>query len=186
VPRLMLPSLLAVVVALLAACGSRQGSNGPAGGEPPPQVVLHGVQLQAFEGEKLVLAGRAERLTYQRSEGAMTATNSLLRLPGRRDTERAPSGPRGGMEIRAPVMEGSLSSRQLVASGGVVIRTADGMVGRAPRATYDAPAQAARGREGVAVQGPDYALRADSFDLSFPDGTFTFEGSVQTVVGGAK
>jgi lipopolysaccharide export system protein LptC len=90
------------------------------------------------------------------------------------------------MEIRAPLMEGSLSSRQLTASGGVVIRTADGMVARTPRATYDAPAKQARGREGVAVQGPNYALRADSFDLSFTDGTFTFEGSTHTVVGGAQ
>ena len=35
---------------------------------------------------------------------------------------------------------------------------------------------------GVAVQGPAYGLRADSFDLSFVDGTFTFEGDTQTVV----
>ncbi|WP_224364780.1 hypothetical protein [Hyalangium versicolor] len=179
--RLLLSSLLV----LLAACGPRPGTT--AASEAPPQVVLNGVQIQSFEGEQLVLAGRADRLTYQRTEGAVTATNTLLRLPGRRDaTQRAPAGPRGGMEIRAPVMEGSLSSRQLTASGGVVIRTADGMVARTPRATYDAPAQHARGKEGVAVQGPNYSLRADSFDLSFTDGTFTFEGSTETVVGGAK
>jgi lipopolysaccharide export system protein LptC len=181
VTRLLLSSLL---VLLATACGPR---NGPAGAtEPPPQVVLYGVQIQSFEGDRLVLAGRAERLTYQRSEGAVTATNTLLRMPGQRDPQRASSSPRGGMEIRAPLMEGSLASHQLTASGGVVIRTADGMVARTPRATYDAPAQHARGREGVAVQGPDYALRADSFDLSFADETFTFEGSTQTVVGGAK
>jgi lipopolysaccharide export system protein LptC len=183
VPRLLLSSLLAVS-ALLAACGPRRGATEVS--EPPPQVVLHGVQLESFEGEQLVLAGRAERMTYQRSAGAVTTTHTLLRMPGRSDTEREPSGPRRGLEIRAPVMEGSLSSRQLVASGGVLLRTADGMVARTPRATYDAPAQAARGREGVAVQGPDYALRADSFELSFPDGTFTFEGAVETMVGGAQ
>ncbi len=178
--RLLLPSLLA----LLAACGPRREPAGTS--EPPPQVVLHGVQLQSFEGDRLVLAGRAETLTYQRTEGAVMATNTLLRLPSRRDNQRAPAGPRGGMEIRAPLMEGSLSSRQLTASGGVVIRTAEGMVARTPRATYDAPARHARGREGVAVQGPDYGLRADSFDLSLADGAFTFEGSTQTVVGGAR
>ena len=180
-PRLLLSSLL---VLLATGCGPR---NGPAGAtEPPPEVVLYGVQIQSFEGDQLVLAGRAERLTYQRAEGAVTATNTLLRLPSRRGAQRAPSGPRGGMEIRAPVMEGSLASRQLTGSGGVVIRTADGAVARTPRATYDAPAQHARGREGVAVQGPAYGLRADSFDLSFEEGTFTFEGNTQTVVGGAK
>lgn len=179
-PRLLLSSLLV----LLAACGPRRE---PAGGaESPPQVLLQGVQLQSFEGDQLVLSGRAERLTYQRSEGAVTATHTLLRLPGRRGTQRAPSSPRGGMEIRAPLMEGSLASRQLTGSGGVVLRTADGAVARTPRATYDAAAQQARGREGVAVHGPDYALRADSFDLSLEEGTFTFEGSTQTVVGGAQ
>jgi lipopolysaccharide export system protein LptC len=181
VPRFLLSSLL---VLLATGCGPRQGASGAA--EPPPQVVLYGVQLQSFEGEQLVLAGRAERLTYQRAEGAVTATNTLLRLPSRRGPQRAASASRGGMEIRAPLMEGSLASRQLTGSGGVVIRTADGAVARTPRATYDAAAQQARGREGVAVHGPDYALRADSFDLSFEDGTFTFEGDTQTVVGGAK
>jgi lipopolysaccharide export system protein LptC len=183
VPRLLLSSLL--LSSLLAACGPRHEST--ATSEAPPQVVLHGVQIQSFEGDQLVLAGRAERLTYQRTEGAVAATDTVLRIPSRRATEqRAPSGPRGGMEIRAPLMEGSLSSRQLTASGGVVIRTAEGMVARTPRATYDAPARRARGKDGVAVQGPDYGLRADSFDLSFVDGTFTFEGSTQTVVGGAQ
>jgi lipopolysaccharide export system protein LptC len=173
------------LLVLLAACGPRPGATGTS--EAPPQVVLQGVQLQSFEGDQLVLAGRADRLTYQRTEGAVTATNTLLRLPGRRaPDQRAPAGPRGGMEIRAPLMEGSLSSRQLTASGGVVIRTADGMVARTPRATYDAPAKQARGREGVAVQGPSYGLRADSFDLSFTDGTYTFEGDTRTVVGGAQ
>jgi lipopolysaccharide export system protein LptC len=170
---------------LLAACGPRR--DAPGASEEPPQVVLHGVQLQSFEGDQLTLAGRAERLTYQRSEGAVTATNALLRMPGRRETQLAPTvAPKGGMEIRAPMMEGSLASRQLVASGGVVIRSSDGMVARTPRGTFDAAAKTARGREGVAVQGPDYALRADRFELSFPDGTFTFEGSAETVVGGAK
>jgi len=180
VPRLLFSSFLV----LLAACGPRR--EPAATSESPPQVVLQGVQLQSFEGDQLVLAGRADRLTYQRTEGAVTATNTLLRLPSRRDTQRAPSGPRGGMEIRAPMMEGSLSSRQLTGSGGVVIRTADGSVARTPRATYDAPAQHAQGREGVAIQAPGYALRADSFDLSLEEGTFTFEGNTQTVVGGAR
>lgn len=179
-PRLLLSSLLV----LLAACGPRREPT--ATSEPPPQVVLQGVQLQTFEGDQLVLTGRADRLTYQRAQGAMTATNTLLRLPGRRDAQRALFGPRGGMEIRAPLMEGSLESRQLTGSGGVVIRTADGAVARTPRATYDAPAQHARGREGVALQAPGYTLRADSFDLSLEDGTFTFEGNTQTVVGGAE
>ncbi len=179
--RLLLSSLLV----LLAACGPRQDAN--AASEEAPQVVLHGVQLQSFEGDRLTLAGRAERLTYQRSEGDVTATNALLRMPGRRDTQApASAAPRGGTEIRAPRMEGSLASRQLVASGGVVIRSSDGMVARTPRGTFDANARTVRGREGIVIQGPDYGQRADRFELSLPEGTFTFEGSTETVVGGAK
>jgi lipopolysaccharide export system protein LptC len=151
-------------------------------------VVLRGVQLQSFEGDQLTLAGRAERLTYQRSEGAVTATNVLLRMPSQRNAEPSlsPMTPRGGMEIRAPLMEGSLASRQMVASGGVVMRTSDGMVARTPRGTFDAAARTVKGREGVMIQGPDYAQRADRFELSLPDGTFSLEGSAETVVGGAK
>jgi lipopolysaccharide export system protein LptC len=186
VRRFLLSSLLASPLGLIAACGPRP--DAAATNEEAPQVVLRGVQLQSFEGDQLTLAGKAERLTYQRSEGAVTATNALLRMPSRRDTPAAaPSfAPRGGLEIRAPVMEGSLASRQLVASGGVVIRTSDGMVARTPRGTFDAAAKTVRGREGVVIQGPDYAQRADRFELSFPEGTFTFEGSAETVVGGAK
>ncbi|MDC0713379.1 hypothetical protein POL68_33255 [Stigmatella sp. ncwal1] len=176
----LLPFLLLV---LLAACGRPQAASGPA--TEPPQVVLHGVEIQSFEADRLVLSGRAERMTYQRAEGMFAATDTVLRLPSRGGAPRASSGPKGTMEIRAPLMEGSLSTRQLEASGGVVLRNAEGLVARTPRATYDAPAQTVRGREGVAMQGPDYALRADQFNLSLPEGTFSFEGSVETVVGGA-
>jgi lipopolysaccharide export system protein LptC len=180
VSRLLLSSLLL----LLAACRPHREAKGAP--ESPPQVVLHGVQLQSFEGDQLVLSGRAERLTYQRAEGAVSATHVLLRLPNRLGPAHGSSSPRGSMEIRAPLMEGSLSSHQLTASGGVVIRTTEGLVARTPRATYDAPAHRVRGRDGVAARGPDAALIADSFDVSLVDGTFTFEGSTQTVVGGAQ
>ncbi|SEN13045.1 lipopolysaccharide export system protein LptC [Stigmatella aurantiaca] len=177
-PRSLPPRFLLL---LATACGAPPAAQGPA--SEPPQVVLTGVQLQSYEAERLVLSGRAERMTYQRSEGLFTATDAVLRFP-------APSGarpsPEGGTEVRAPLMEGSLSTRQLEASGGVVLRSPEGVVARAPRATYDAPAQTVRGREGVAAQGQDYSLRADAFSMSLPEGTFTFEGSVETVVGGAQ
>ena len=60
-------------------------------------------------------------------------------------------------------MEGNLASKQLVASGGVVIHTGEGMVAETPRLTYDANTGQARGHEGVKVRGPEYRLRADRF-----------------------
>jgi len=178
--------LLSSLLALLAACSPHRDAG--TSHQEAPQVVLRGVQLQSFEGDQLTLAGRAERLTYQRSEGEVTATNVLLRMPSRRNATPVPSpvAPTGGMEIRAPLMEGTLASRQLVASGGVVIRTSDGLVARTPRGTFDAAAKMVRGREGVMIQGRDYAQRADRFELNLPEGTFSFEGSAETVVGGAK
>jgi lipopolysaccharide export system protein LptC len=60
------------------------------------------------------------------------------------------------------------------------------MVARTPRLSYDATTRQAKGNEGVTVTGPDYRMRADRFQLSFPDETFTFEGSVETVLGAAE
>jgi lipopolysaccharide export system protein LptC len=175
------PLPLRLLLLLAAACGAPPAAQGPA--SEPPQVVLTGVTLQSFEAGRLVLSGRAGRVTYQRSEGLFAATDSVLHFPS---PEGARPSSQGGSELRAPLMEGSLSTRQLEASGGVVLRSPEGVVARAPRATYDAPSQRVRGREGVAAQGQDYSLRANAFSLSLPEGTFTFEGSVETVVGGAQ
>jgi lipopolysaccharide export system protein LptC len=180
VPR---PLPIRLLLLLAAACGRPPAASSTEPTAEPPQVSLRGVELQSYEAERLVLSGRAERMTYQRSEGQFTATDTVLRFPS---PPGARPSPEGGTEVRAPLMEGSLSTRQLEASGGVVLRNPEGVVARAPRATYDAPAATVRGREGVAAHGQDYSLRADAFSLSLPEGTFTFEGSVETVVGGAQ
>jgi lipopolysaccharide export system protein LptC len=192
------PVLLSSLLALLAACTPR-----PVSGEAsePPAVVMHGVRLRSYEGSTLSMTGQAEQATYQRN-GDITATRATVRMlgEGQGRTPPAPVGkgargknkgkgqdevPPGGMLVRASLMEGNLGSRQLVASGDVEVRTSTGMVARTPRATYDGAQQSARGTEGVQVVGPDYRLRADTFSLTLPDERFTFEGSVQTVLGAA-
>jgi len=177
-------TLVASLAACLAACSSRRPGEG-AEQEPPPQVVLHGARLSTYEGEALTLSGHAERLTYQRTGGDARAFNATLRVP--------PGAPGGGgvgaskgLEVSAPNMEGLQSSKELVASGGVVVRSGEGLVVHTPRLTYDANAKSARGNEGVSIQGPGYNLRSDRFELSFPDETFTFEGSVETVLGAVE
>lgn len=162
------PSLALLVV--LAACAPPQE---PTESTPPPAVVMHGVKLRSFEGGTVSLLGVAQRATYERT-GEITATQATLDLPGRSPGERT--------VVRARTLEGNLGTRQLVASGGVEVRTASGMVAHTPRALYDAAQQTARGHEGVELQGPDYRLRADAFSLALPEGRFTFEGSVQTVL----
>ena len=166
----LLPSCLLV---LLAACASR--SSAPETPQPPA-VVMYGARLRSFEGGTLSLSGEAERATYERT-GELVATRALLRVPGQ--------VPADVTTVRAREIAGNAGTRQLVASGDVEVRTAAGMVARTPRAFYDGAAQSARGAEGVQVQGPDYRLSADTFLLSLPEGQFTFEGSVRTVLEGA-
>jgi len=176
VPRAVLMSCL---LALLAACAPKQAAGDVS---EPPAVVMHGVRLRSFEGSTLSMTGRAEQATYQRT-GDIVATRATLHVLGRGQGEGAPGGE---TTVSARTMEGNLISRQLVASGDVEVRTATGMVARTPRATYDGAQQRARGTEGVQVQGPDYRLQAEAFSLSFPDESFTFEGSVRTTLGAAR
>ena len=134
---------------------------------------MHGVRLRSFEGDALSLSGQADRATYERT-GELTASEATLQVPGKTPGEAT--------VVTAHELEGHLGTRQLVASGDVVVRNPSGMVARTPRVAYDAARQAARGTEGVRIQGPDYRLSADTFLLSLPDGQFTFEGSVHTVL----
>ncbi len=179
-PRLLAASLVALVLA--PGCKPRSGEGAP-DAQPPPEVVLRGARLESFEGERLTRSGTAEQVTYQRASGDVRATHATLRIPPGASGAGAPPGTEGGVEVSAPNMEGSLPSKQVVASGGVVIHTGKGMEARTPRLTYDATTERAHGNEGVTVKGPDYQLRADRFELFFPDETFTFAGSVETVVG---
>jgi lipopolysaccharide export system protein LptC len=197
VPRAV---LLSSLLALLGACAPKQA---PAGTPEPPAVVMHGVRLRSFEGSTLSMTGQAEQATYQRN-GDILATRATLHVLGKGGQDEAPppaskaaharnkrkvpedAPPTDGTTVRADTMEGNLVSRQMVASGNVVVRTSTGMVARTPRATYDGALQSARGNEGVQVQGPDYSLQAEAFSLSLPDESFTFEGSVRTTLGAAR
>lgn len=150
-------------------------------------MVLHGARLQSFEGERLVLSGNAEQVTYWRIGGDVTASNAVLRMPAKVGGGPTPATRQGGQtEIRAPRLDVSMAARVVTGTGGIEVRTPEGGVARAPSGTYDAGAQRVRGTEGVTLRGPDYSVRADGFQLSLSDGTFTFEGSVQTVLGASQ
>jgi lipopolysaccharide export system protein LptC len=147
-------------------------------------VVLHGAHLRSYQGEALTLSGEAASVTYQRFGGDLVATDVVLRVPARVGGGEQPARRQGAeTQVLAPRMDVNMQARHVVGSGGVEVRTPEGAVGRAPRGTYDAGERRVRGTEGVTVRGPDYAVRADSFQLSLADGTFSFEGSVRTVLG---
>ena len=134
---------------------------------------MRGVRLRSYDGDTPSLTGQADLATYERN-GELTATRATLRVPGRTPADLT--------TVSAERMEGNVGARHLVASGDVVVRTEAGLVARTPRATYDGTTQVAQGDEGVDVQAPDYRVRADTFSLSVPEGQFTFEGSVRTVL----
>lgn len=194
-PRIV---LLSSLLALLAACSPKPAAGDAAA---PPAVVMHGVRLRSYEGDTLSMTGEAEQATYQRN-GDITATRATLHMldkgqtPGRTPGQAPAGGPKaharnkgeqaavppGGTTVRAKLMEGNLGTRQLVASGDVEVRTATGVVARAPRATYDGAQQVVRGNEGVQVTGPAYRGHAESFSVSLADGTYAFEGGEQAPV----
>ncbi|MFP2902075.1 hypothetical protein [Corallococcus sp. 4LFB] len=180
-PRLLALSFLGL---LATACAPRRPAPGAAN-EPRPDVVLEARGLRSYEGDALQVSGTASRVLYRRAGGEVQATDVVVRLPpgeGARDS--TPTSP-GGTTITAPNMDGSLASKRWTGTGGVVVRTAEGLVANTPRLTYDSDARRAHGDEGVTMKGPDYQMRADRFTLSAADQTFTFEGTVHAVLGGA-
>ncbi|MBZ4372992.1 LPS export ABC transporter periplasmic protein LptC [Corallococcus sp. AS-1-6] len=177
-PRLLALSFLGL---LATGCSPRRPAPGAAN-EPRPDVVLEGAHLRSYEGDTLQVSGTASRVLYRRAGGEVQATEVVVRLPpGRGST----AGSRADTVITAPNMDGSLASKRWVGSGGVVVQTAEGLVANTPRLTYDSDARRAHGDEGVTMRGPDYQMRADRFTLSAADQTFTFEGTVHAVLGGA-
>ena len=175
--RLCLPLLLA------AACACTPRAPETSEAEQVPDVTLYGVRLQSFEGEKLAAGGRAGRATYQRTTGNIVASQMVLRLPSRPGAPRASSH---GLEVRAVRLEGNLASRQADASGGVVLRTSTGVVGRSQSAHVDGTTRNIRGHEPVTLQGPNYRHRADTFQLALDTEVFTFAGGVQSDFEGAS
>ncbi|NBD07503.1 MULTISPECIES: hypothetical protein [Corallococcus] len=180
-PRLLALSFLGL---LATACGPRRSAPGAAS-EPLPDVVLEGAHLRSFEGDRLQVSGTAARVLYRRAGGEVQATDVVVRLPPGPGGQGSPPTLSDGTTIAAPNMDGSLASRRWVGTGGVVVRTDVGMVANTPRLTYDADVRRAHGEEGVTMKGPDYQMRADRFELSAQDQTFTFDGTVEAVLGGA-
>ncbi|RKG67678.1 LPS export ABC transporter periplasmic protein LptC [Corallococcus sp. CA054B] len=179
-PRLLALSFLGL---LATACAPRRPA--PGANEPRPDVVLEGAHLRSYEGGTLQVSGTASRVNYRRAGGEVQATEVVVRLPPGKGAQGSPDGSGADTLITAPNMDGSLASKRWVGSGGVVVQTAEGLVANTPRLTYDSDARRAHGDEGVTMRGPDYQMRADRFTLSSADQTFTFEGTVQAVLGGA-
>ena len=156
-----------LVLMLWCACSLPQS---PPNEALQPQVVLSGVTIRSYRGEDLVTAGRAAKLTYQRSTTDFVAYETLLRFPSR---GRAGAG----VELKAPELRGTLLDHQADGLGGVVFRASSGMVARTQTAHLDGRRMTAWGSAPIRIEGPGYALEAQDFAFAFNDETFSFTGA---------
>ncbi len=188
---LLRTALCALCACSLAGCRARAGAGASAGetAESPSQVTLYGVKLESYRGSALAGQGRAVKLVYQRSAGTYRADEALLQFPARSSSGEA-AGPLTGLsssalEVRAATLKGQASSPVVEGEGGVVARSAQGVVARTPRVRFDGQAMIATGREGLSVRGPSYGLDAGTFELRVADEEYLFDGAVSTQLGGA-
>jgi len=171
---------LAILLLLGAACEAPREAPAPR----RPEVVLARVQMRSFRGERLVAVGWAESLTYARASSDVEAEQASLRMPRRFGPGPRAPGDVGGVEIRAPVVDGNLATQQLEGRGGVHARTASGVTGFTERARFDGPTMVASGADPVMVRGPQYVLDAHGFTFRTVEDDFEFGGPVHSGVGG--
>lgn len=166
--------------AKVAAAGDADAPAPPA----QPEVTLFGVHMRMYRGSDLMMVGRGAKVEYHRDTADLRADEALLRFPSRPSGARAAGNAVAGLEVRAPQVSGNLYTRQAEAHGGVILRTASGMVGETERALFDGTGMKVHGPEPVEITGPGYRLNAGGFDFVFADESFTFTGETDTVIGG--
>jgi lipopolysaccharide export system protein LptC len=185
----MLPKVRALfLLPLVFACASRAPPLSDDANPASPQITLYGVTFQAFRGADLAAAGRAAKVVYLRAGADFDADDALLRMPSRGGTlgtqpanQRAP-----GLEVRAPRVKGNLEGKRGLASGGVVLRSGNGLVGRSPSAHFDGAQGTASGEEPVQVTGPHYAVSAEGFAFDLHAEQFTFRRAVNSKFGAPR
>jgi len=177
----MSPRAIIACAALLGWVGCRPPPPPPQSTQPAaPLVTLYGVRMQMYRGDTLALVGRAAKVAYHRQAAEMIASEALLRFPSGTTGVHARGSAVAGMEVRAAEVLGNLYTQQAEARGGVLMRTASGIVGETQRATFDGAAMKVHGPDPVELTGPGYSLQAQGFDFLFGEETFTFTGGTTT------
>lgn len=141
------------------------------------------MKLTSFKGDSVVAAGRAAKLTYVRTSADFVASEVLMRFPSAASLGSHSGLVTGGMEVRAPTVRGNQNARQADGTGGVLLRSGDGVVATTDHVHFDGVTRLATGNSQVDANGPRYALTADRFTLSFATELFDFEGNVKTRLG---
>ena len=165
--------LCLVTLAALSGCGRAKLAE--VDQKLPPQVTLYGVRLHSWEGSELVTKGRAAKLTYDRASSNFDAYEALVQFPSRQNSNDA--------QIRAPRAQGNLGARTADGSGGVTVRSGNGLSGKTEAAHFDGVGLVASGKTPVQVRGPGYSLDADGFTFYFATEELLFDGNVQSRLG---
>ena len=141
----------------------------------PPQVTLSGVALHAWRGSELVAVGSAAQVTYDRSSGNFEAQTARVRFPRREAASARNPQLTSDLELSAAIANGNLLTRQAEGTGGVMARSASGLVARTPSARFDGQERLAHGDEPIEVTGPGYELEADAFTFDLLAEELLFE-----------
>jgi hypothetical protein len=144
----------------------------------PPEVVLRGVRMTCFRGTEVSATGRAASLTYQRHSSDFVSTEALMRFPDREH--------KGETQLRAPLVRGNLGAKQADGSGGVTLRSSDGLQGSTPSAHLDGAAMVASGNQPVHLSRAGSQVDAHDFVFHLRDGAYDFGGGVSSVLEGKK
>jgi lipopolysaccharide export system protein LptC len=166
----------------LAACG--RGKDIATDENLPPQVTLSGVTLHAWKGNELVAVGISAEVTYDRASGNFEAERARVRFARLSASASRSNAPvPSDLEVNAALARGNLPARQAEGTGGVIARSASGLVARTPTAHFDGRERLARGKEPIEVIGPGYALDAEAFTFDLRSEELVFEGGVESRLG---
>jgi lipopolysaccharide export system protein LptC len=163
-------SRLASLLLLLVACSAPPSDQGPA----PREVTLRDVHLRSYRGSTLTAVGRAEVMSYERSSADVLAQHGTFDV-FRLEAPRPRGAPPPATHIEAEAALGNLLTRGIDASGGVMLRTPNGLQGWTERAHLDSPTMHASGTSRVSMNGPNgYWLEAGGFQLQLREEIYEF------------
>lgn len=163
------------------ACAPKEQIHEPAA---TPGVVLRGVHIHYFQGNRLATVGQMTRLTYERFTHDFIGSNSDLTFPKQEPGDPGDRTALRGFRIQSPILQGNITHRRATGLGGVTFIADNGTVGKTDRADFDGITRVAAGKDPVHVVGRQYAITAGDFLFQLRDEDYTFGKGVVTDVGG--
>jgi hypothetical protein len=118
---------------------------------------------------------------YERSSGDMEAPEAFARFH-----RTAAESPGGTIQVRTPLLNGNLGTKQADARESVDLQTDNGQFGHASNGHYDGLKRVAHGDGPVKLWGPAFDLTAARYAIDFSEDRIDFDGQVDAVSGGRR